>query len=672
MSGLNNYQKYVMEAAFKNAVKQKPNTNANLSWYEEAGDLSKRISIASLWIDSDRIPLEAPTDLVDSIYYVKLGNISFPVLQRFNNVELTKVAGTPASFYSEHLIDSIDPSFGTGYGITLTDSTGEKIPFGLNQWVVDGESGILSFLAGVPAGYKAPFKVSFFKYVGRKGLEGLVTTDGAVPMADGYTPVNGQQIATKEYVDSNLSTTDSNIKKLTPKEPDTFKDKDLEIMWDNAVTGQLVTNTNPEIPVVYIDTEKTLRLKVPTFYKAPRGVVSVLVNNNVVYKKDITDIVEGLVETFVVDSIVNSYEDKIIAYDYYKSVNMHVVLDILSSLVPYTYSNKEPFVKIKLRFQDGSNVFYTNEITVGLDESSPVSVIKNSFFTNLESDSYISGVPTIIAGDKISYQTTLLTMKKYKKDIMGHLKLNDLYDGDIYTEKVYGNFNAPIIKAVDIVVPEGVYEEDIGVEITSRNLEAENGSLKTSYLLRVDSVSDESNRVTSLGLEEWNPKVDLNDVMELQLINGLYQWPRGDYSANGTRVSGLSLPNGPDYSGITGGERYVTLRYTLDNANGFYLEMPGSTGIVYDPETTAMLSFRTFKCKVDGQTDWLLMNTPYDGVGCPNELENKGCLVVNDSTTAKHYYTFGDKPMSGDLYIQIGIKELLDIKFPKLVVTDRK
>lgn len=672
MSGLNKYQKYVMEAAFKNAVKQKPNTNANLAWYEEAGDISKRISIASLWIDSDYIPLEAPEQLVSSKYSISLGNVSIDVLERVEDVELTKVAGTPASFYNELLIDSIDPSFGTGYSIIIKDVFGNQVPFGLNKWVVDGESGILSFLEGIPDGYQAPFKISFFRYIGRKGLEGLVTNDGSVPMADGYVPESGQQIATKDYVDNSLLITDTNVKKLTPKEPDTFEDKELTIIREKDITGQLSTATNPEIPVVYTEADKVIRIKVPTFYKCPTGVVSVLVNNNVIYKKDITEINEGLVETFVVDSIVNSYEDKIIAYDYYQSVNMHVVLDILSSLVPYTYSSKEPFVKIKMKFQDGSKVFYSKELTVGLDDYSRVAVIKNSFFTNIESEGYISGVPTLLAGDKLSYQTTLLTIKKYKKDIMGHIKINNLIDEDIHTDDYYGNFNAPIIKAVDIDIPENVYAEDIEVNISSRNLEDINGSLNTAYLLRVDSVSDESNRVTSIGLNEWDPKADLNETMELQLINGLYQWPRGDYSANGTRISGFNLPTGPNYSSITGGERYVTLKYTIENANGFYIEMPGSTGIVYDNDTTAMLTFRTFRCKVDGQTDWLLMNTPYDGVGCPNELESKGCLVVNDSTNDKHYYTFGDKPLSGDLYIQIGIKELMDVKFPKLVVTDRK
>ena len=46
-----------MEAAFKNAVKQKPNTNSNLAWYEEEGSISRRISMSSLRVDSDYIPL---------------------------------------------------------------------------------------------------------------------------------------------------------------------------------------------------------------------------------------------------------------------------------------------------------------------------------------------------------------------------------------------------------------------------------------------------------------------------------------------------------------------------------------------------------------------------------------------------------------------------------------
>ena len=60
MSGLNKYKRYIVETAYKNAVKNKPNTSDLISWYEESGDLKKRVDFSSIWLDADSIPEEAP------------------------------------------------------------------------------------------------------------------------------------------------------------------------------------------------------------------------------------------------------------------------------------------------------------------------------------------------------------------------------------------------------------------------------------------------------------------------------------------------------------------------------------------------------------------------------------------------------------------------------------
>ena len=677
MSGLSKYQKFIMEAAFKNAVKQKPNTNQNLGWYEEEGTISHRVSISSLWVDSDNIPLEAPTNLIQNKYIVPFGDAQVEVLEKIEDLELSKVIGTPASFYNELLIDSIDPSYGSGYDIILKDKNGEVVPFGLNQWLVDGESGILSFLGGIPTGYEAPFKVTFYRYIGRKGPNGLVTTDGTVGMLEGYTPTQPQQIATKSYVDQNLTATDETINKLIPRTPPTFEGKDLEIIRDTEITGSLLTTTDPEIQVVYDnDTNNdVIKIRVPTFYKPEinPGTVAVLVNDNEVYRYPIKDLNEGIFGIFTVDSIVNSYDDQIVGYKYYKSINMHVTLNITSSLVPYILSSRAPYVKIKMKYSTGRQSIYSNELVVGLDIVSPSATIKNSYFTNLVSNStFISGVPAVVAGDKLTYQTNILTLKKYKKPVMGHLKIGDLYDQEIFTKNFYSGFNPNVIETVEITVPENYYSETVKTDIDSYNLERKNGSLSLEYLLRIDSKSDESGRVSSDTLNDWDPIQDITNTNELQMLGGQYQWPRGDYSLNGSRMHEDIVVSGPDYSNIEGNERFVVLKYNIENANGFYLEIPNNEGLEFDANTKAVLNFSTFRCKVGRNSEWLDMNTPYDGVGSPLNLSNKGCLVVDDSTFARHYYTFGDIILSGELYIQVGIPNNKDIKFSKFVVDYRR
>jgi len=112
-----------------------------------------------IWNQSDLIPVPAPS-LTD-------GEIQ-GVVQYFEDLSLTPVPGLSNSFYHDNLKDAIPFNFGDGsYNYFLKDSTGTQIPFGMGDWIVDTEAGVLTFYSSVPA--NMPPQITFYKYVGTKG-----------------------------------------------------------------------------------------------------------------------------------------------------------------------------------------------------------------------------------------------------------------------------------------------------------------------------------------------------------------------------------------------------------------------------------------------------------------------------------------------------------------------
>jgi len=124
---------------------------------------------AQIWGQSDQIPNTAPAD-------------TSGIIQKLVDYPLALVAGTSNSFTGVLLQDAIPFNWGDGtsYNYTVKDSTTAQVAFGVNDWVVDTEAGILMFNSGVPA--NMPPTISFYRYSGTKGFgvtTGYITTGSA-------------------------------------------------------------------------------------------------------------------------------------------------------------------------------------------------------------------------------------------------------------------------------------------------------------------------------------------------------------------------------------------------------------------------------------------------------------------------------------------------------------
>jgi len=127
---------------------------------------------SQIWSDEDSISTTAPI--------LTNGQIS-GVVQYFDKLELSHIPGSlNQSYYHENLKDAIPFNFGDGtYNYKLYKNDGTTvISAGEGEWLVDTEAGVLTFYPRVdnplPSGVNLndPPKISFYKYVGEKGIKG--------------------------------------------------------------------------------------------------------------------------------------------------------------------------------------------------------------------------------------------------------------------------------------------------------------------------------------------------------------------------------------------------------------------------------------------------------------------------------------------------------------------
>ena len=143
-------------------------------FFEEPKLGNNNIITSQIWSQSDAIPNTAPI----------LGNgVIDNVVQYIELLSTVHIPGsTNRAYYHDDLKDVIPFNFGDGtynYGIFKSDGI-TQIAFGEGDWLLDTSAGVLTFYGTVPAGVNDtnPPKVSFYKYVGDKGLVSSGATSG--------------------------------------------------------------------------------------------------------------------------------------------------------------------------------------------------------------------------------------------------------------------------------------------------------------------------------------------------------------------------------------------------------------------------------------------------------------------------------------------------------------
>jgi hypothetical protein len=145
---------------------------------------------------------------------------------------------------------------------------------------------------------------------------------------------------------------------------------------------------------------------------------------------------------------------------------------------------------------------------------------------------------------------------------------------------------------------------------------------------------------------------------ELQLLNGSYQVPTGDYSSYG----------GFDYSVPGSQTRFVLLTGSpLSSVNSVTILFNG-TGGTWTAAANGVTSGLYLNVKVGG-TGWIDGNAAYPGSGSPSANGDPAMVASPASSAASKQITFGSTARSGTIYVRIGLPAGSDKKFTGITIS---
>jgi len=314
-----------------------------------------------------------------------------------------------------------------------------------------------------------------------------------------------------------------------------------------------------------------------------------------------------------------------------------------------------------------NHIFYLNHSQSGtaqndiwVDNPQTATISSSSVTLPSSCTRWISGVPSLAASDNVGFTNQL------NNAVGKHYHIN-------YVETIYStntssyNFDpavAPgegnVINVSGIVtVNNNTYTENLSLTFIPYNSKEACASSGIGTGARIDTVSNEI-RVRSgdgnfpnfgTGATDFGDSYDSTESLknapyttELQLLNGSYQMPHGDYTGN--------LPTaGPDYSsGMGTNNRWVTFEsITISNKSGLNISFNNTAGSWSGVETSGIDIF----VRVEGETGWLDGNKSYPGVGSPAN-DGDYAMVYSMSTATSKRITFGPTVRSGTVYVRIG------------------
>lgn len=187
----------------------------------------------------------------------------------------------------------------------------------------------------------------------------------------------------------------------------------------------------------------------------------------------------------------------------------------------------------------------------------------------------------------------------------------------------------------------------------------------TSTSTRIDTVSNETRVYSGMGQYpvigtapsgtggSWSPiaSQSLATNKELQMINGIYQYPPARTYVNNYPVAG------PDYTTLTpdtfGSMRWATFSQSISATSAINVTFNGAVNFGSIQTTGSMRVYVLVSGSVP-TAGWVDGATAYGGTGNPTN-DGDPALVVGSSTTTVKRITFGAAALTGVAFIRVGL-----------------
>jgi hypothetical protein len=314
----------------------------------------------------------------------------------------------------------------------------------------------------------------------------------------------------------------------------------------------------------------------------------------------------------------------------------------------------------------------TNTLQFYVDNPTTVT-IGSPAFALPSSSRYVSGVPSLDPSSTVTFSFNVLNAvrKHYRTTNISEVTSTSLSTWTSGSSPVLAEGATINVTSATSSVNGSAYSEDISATIRGYSSNGTSGTPNTVQLgARVDTVSDESARKVSGSGQfpssgyggSFSSSSSLRYVYteELQMLNGKYRRPTGNYTLNAPTA-------GPDYStGMGTSDRWVTFApTTLSNKSSFTLTINGTSGSWSGAETSGIKIY----AKVEGSSYWVDCNASYPGVGNPGtSADGNPAMVFSESSYNVKKVTFGSAVRSGLLYIRIGLPSGSDKQFSSISV----
>jgi hypothetical protein len=293
---------------------------------------------------------------------------------------------------------------------------------------------------------------------------------------------------------------------------------------------------------------------------------------------------------------------------------------------------------------------------------------------------YISGVPALTAGSTITLAATA------SNTVGRFYNSTRIFQGSGIGISV-GNYAlppSPLSESVQsaarsFTVNGGSQTENAAFTVTAYNsIGTYTSSTISNTHIRMDSTLDPTNRVRS-GVNQYpisgsnfedfgapfqpsESLVSMNE--ELQLLNGQYRYPTGNYTS--------AVPvAGPDYTSVDAGF-YHTFRWATFDMGGIVdkknIRVNFTNTLNFN---SIILPSSSLQVRVNGSiptVGWVDGNAAYPGTGNPS-ANGDPALSVADSTNVSKLVTFGTAVKTGTVFIRVGIPEGDVKRFGAITIT---